>query len=360
MNKVNENTIIKFLSGQSTEEEARKILDWKNSNEENRKTFREIEVAYNTTEIVMDPEKFDQSSAYREIRPKLKGDKVIYIHKNRLKQFAGYAATALIAIGITWLTQKYLSIGNEASQTAQTIFQSVETPAGAKSLITLEDGTKIWLNAKSKLTYPTHFINDQREVRLEGEGYFDVAKDKSRPFKVKTSNLSIHVLGTVFNLKSYAEEGLVETTLVEGKIILNKILDGNKENEILELKPSQQATFIKKEGTLLKDEADAANIPPNELYRRSKEKLVVKRVDTDAITAWKDNKMIFKNETFESIAVKLERRYDAKITFEDEIVKGYRFSGIFEEISINQALRALQFASSFNFKIEQDKIYIKK
>lgn len=361
MSMINENIIIRFLSGQATEKEAQEILRWKNNNEENKRTFREIEVAYNTSEIVMNPEKFDAPAAYPKILSKLKGNKVIFIRNNRLKQFAGYAATAVIAIGLTWGIQKYFLIGNESWQTAQTIYQSVETPAGAKSLVTLEDGTKIWLNAKSKLKYPTHFVNDQREVQLEGEGYFDVAKDKSRPFKVKTSDLSINVLGTVFNLKSYSEEGLIETTLIEGKIVLNKLTGGNKEKKILELEPSQQATFIKKEGFLLKDEAVAADIPSNEINHRSKDKLIVtKNVDTYAITAWTDNKIIFKNETFESIAVRLERRYGAKITFEDEVVKGYRFSGIFEEISINQALKALQFASAFNFRIEQDKIYIHK
>lgn len=358
---INEKQIIKFLAGQATEEEAREILQWKNQNEENRKTFREIEVVCNTSEIVLDPEKFDVATALQRVQSKLKKGKVIFVSRSRLKQFTGYAATAVIAVGLTWFAQNYFSGKKEFLQTARANYQSVETPAGAKSLVTLEDGTRVWLNAKSKLTYPSHFVSNTREVELEGEGYFDVAKDKTRPFNVKTSGLTVQVLGTVFNLKSYPEEGVIKATLVEGKIALNKFADGTMEKELLELKPNQQATFIKKEGFLTKDEALAAGIPVREIYYRSKEKLIVDRnIDPDAITAWKDNKLIFKNETFESIAVKLERRYDAKIMFEDGAIKDYRFSGTFVEISINEALKALQFTSDFNFRIKQDKIYIQR
>jgi ferric-dicitrate binding protein FerR (iron transport regulator) len=358
---INEDIIIKFLSGQATGEEAQEILRWKNLDEENRKTFREIEVAWNTSEIVMNPEKFDAATVLPQIRSKLKRDKVLFIGKNRLKQLTGYAATAIIAITLTWFAQNYSSTKHGSSQTVQAIYQSVETPAGAKSLVTLEDGTRIWLNAKSKLTYPAYFVNNIREVELEGEGYFDVAKDKSRPFRVKTSDLTVQVLGTVFNLKSYPEEGMIKATLVEGKIALNKFTDGNLEQEFLELKLNQQAMFIKKEGFLTKDEAVAAGIPLNEIHHRSKEKLIVdENIDPDEITAWKENKLIFKNETFESIAVKLERRYDAKIVFKDEAVRNYRFSGTFTEISITEALRALQFTSDFNFKIEQHTIFIRR
>lgn len=359
MTKINENNIIKFLSGQASLEEANKILHWKNSNDENKKTYKEIEAAFNTSEIVMNPEKFDAFGAYSIVKLKLQKSKVVSFRRSKLKQFVGYAATAIIAIGLTWFSQKHFLAEDVPMQAAEA-YQSVETPSGAKSLITLEDGTKIWLNAKSKLTYPAHFVDNKRVVTLEGEGYFEVAKDKSRPFEVKTSNLNIQVLGTVFNLKSYPEEGLVETTLIEGRVALNKITN-EKEQEIYQLKPNQQALFIKKEGFLTTNEMAAANLSNDESNTRSSEKLVVNDiVDIDAVTAWKDGNMIFKNETFESIAIKLERRYNAKIVFQDEAVKSYRFSGKFDEISIEQALKALQFASTFSYKIEQDKIIIKE
>lgn len=361
MTTINEDIIIKFLSGQATEAEASEILRWKNSDEANRKTFREIEVAFNTSEIILDPEKFDPSVAYPRLQFKLKRKRLVFIPANRIKRFAGYAATAVIAIGLTWFAQHYFSPQPDFLEPGQPVYQSVETPAGAKSLITLEDGTRVWLNAKSKLVYPAHFASHSREVQLEGEGYFDVAKDKSKPFNVKTSHLNIHVLGTVFNLKSYPAEGLIEATLVEGKITMNRLTGENQEKQLLELKPYQQATFIKKEGFLTADEAAAANISPDEANLRSKEHLVVaEHIDPDTVAAWKDNKLVFKNETFESIALKLERTYDAKIIFEDEAVKHYRFSGVFSEISINEALKALQFSSGFSFKIEHRTILIRR
>lgn len=356
-----EDTIIKFLSGQAAEEEALEIMQWKNRNEENKKIFREIEIAYNTSEIVTDPEKFDISAAYSGAQSKLKQGSLALVRVRRLKQLSGYAATALLAISLTWFAHDYLNSGGDPRQTADAIYQSVETPSGAKSLVTLEDGTRVWLNAKSKLVYPARFSGQSREVQLEGEGYFDVAKDQSRPFTVKTSHLAVRVLGTVFNLKSYPEEGLIEATLLEGKITLDRINGGSQEKQLLQLKPNEQATFIKREGFLTEDAARAANIPLSEVNHRSEEHLMVtEHADADAVSAWKDDKLIFKNETFESIAFKLERRYDAKIVFEDESVRNYRFSGVFTEISINEALKALQFTSDFSFEIEHHAIRIRR
>lgn len=357
MSEIDENIIIKFLSGLATAEETREILRWKNSSLENTKTFKEIELAFNASEIVMNREKFDASKAFPKFKLRLRKSKVVSFRRSKLRQFVGYAATAIIAIGLTWFSQKSFHAEGEPAET----YQSVETPSGAKSLITLVDGTKIWLNAESKLIYPSRFVDSKRVVTLEGEGYFEVAKDKSRPFEVKTSNLSIQVLGTVFNLKSYPEEGVIETTLLEGSVALSKIVNEKKEQEIYQLQPNQQATFIKKKGFLTEDQVIAANLSASEASERSSEKLIVNSViDVDRIAAWKDGDMVFKNETFESLAIKLERRYNAKIIFEDEVLRGYRFSGKFDEISIEQALRALQFTSTFNYKIEQGMITIKK
>ncbi len=358
MNDIDRNKIIRYLSGEATPQEAGEVLEWKNSDDKNREFFKETEIVFNTSQIVINPEKYSSTKAYANLEKKLSPK----IRSINISRFLGYAATALVAIVLTWFIQLYFHGRDTVPEQLadETYTQSVETPEGARSLITLEDGTKIWLNANSRLTYPTHFDRNQRTVHLEGEGFFDVAKDKTWPFKVETSDLSINVLGTVFNVKSYPEEGLIETTLIEGKIVLNKITD-NDEQEILILKPKQKATFIKKEGVLFKDDIYAANIPEAEKLRRTKEKLVIsKDVDEQPVIAWKDNKMIFKNETFESIAVSLERRYGVSIKFESEGVKEYRFSGIFDEISIDQALQALQFASPFKYRIEQKFIIIKK
>ncbi len=364
MNVVDKNKIIRYLSGEATNEEAREILNWKNSNPENKKIFRDIEITFNTSQIVINPDKYSSEEGYESLEKKMTKSSSIVFSKIIIRRFIGYAATAIVAVGLTLFFQNRNKLQKPAILTPiveENYYQSVETPAGARSLITLEDGTRIWLNANSKLTYPNHFNGNQRVVKLEGEGYFDVAKDKTWPFKVETSDLSVNVLGTIFNLKSYPNEGLIETTLIEGEIRLNKITKDNNEQEILKLKPKQKATFIKKEGILLRDEIYAANIPVSEKVQRKQEKLVIsEHVDAEPIVAWKNNEMIFKNETLESIAISLERRYGVKIKFEDEAVKQYRFSGVFDEITIEQALQALQFASPFHFKIDQKFIMIEK
>lgn len=355
MEKINQDRIIKFLSGQADEEEGNVISRWKKENKENEKTFREIELAWNSIEILMDPEKFDTAHAYARIRSKVTKQRQVL----RMGRIVSYAAVVLVVFGLTWFYKGNDFVRQESATGDEPAYQEVESSAGSKTLITLEDGTKVWLNSESKLRYPSHFLKDRRVVSLEGEGYFEVAKDKKRPFEITTPNIRIHVLGTVFNLKAYPEEGSVEATLIEGKIVLNQLIKPGQEKKIFELKPEQQVTFIRKEGRLLEDEADLAGIPHDQLLSRPKEKMVVENhINIDAITAWKDNKMIFADESFESIAIKLQRRYNAKIEFGKESIKRYRFSGIFEEITIDQALNALKFTSTFNFRMEKDKIYI--
>jgi len=359
MNGINETKIIIFLSGLASEEEAREIMLWKDESQENKQIFRELEATYHVSEIILNPEKYDADLSYQKVSAQIIKTKNLHLFQFNFRRVAGYAAAVIITAGLTLFATNYYSVKN--AEVEKVVLNTIETPAGAKSLITLEDGTKIWLNGNSKLTYPNRFVDGQRIVKLEGEGYFNVAKDKTRPFKVETSGLSINVLGTIFNVKSYPEEGLIETTLIEGKIVLNKMIGGNEEQNLMTMKPNQKATFIKKEGLLLNDDVSAANLPVSEVTQRKKEKLLVAEdVDLDLVVAWKDDRMVFKNETFESIAVTMERRYNAKFDFIDKEVKQYRFSGTFEEISIDQALKALQFASPFRFEIKQDLITIKK
>jgi ferric-dicitrate binding protein FerR (iron transport regulator) len=358
MSSINETKITHFLAGHASEEEANEILQWKNESQENRKTFQEMETAYNVSEIIMNPEKYDANESYLKISSNNINEEHGSFQIN-LRHVIGYAAAILVTASLTIFTSNYFT--PKHPDVNQVVYNSIETSSGAKSLVTLEDGTKIWLNAHSKLIYPNRFVGGQRIVKLEGEGYFEVAKEKTRPFRVETSGLSINVLGTTFNLKSYPEEGLIETTLIEGEIVLNKIIEGQEDQNLLRLKPNQKATFVKKDGLLLTDEIHAANIPVTEIEQRSSEKLVIAEIaDLEPVVAWKDDRMVFKNETFESIAVKLGRRYNARFDFIDKEVKQYRFSGVFEEISIDQALKALQFASQFSFEINQDVITIKK
>ncbi|NJO69679.1 MAG: FecR family protein [Bacteroidetes bacterium] len=248
----------------------------------------------------------------------------------------------------------------------------ITTPKGSKAYVELADGTKVWLNAESSLKYPENFDSEGRNVYLEGEGYFEVAKDKNRPFIVHTSQIDIKALGTVFNVKSYTSEDIIQTTLVEGSVVIEKRNLNRSENTSASagksatyMKPNQQVTFYKTTSviditskTSVIKSSDQYVVSKSEKIVKKDSLLIDKKVDIKLFTAWKDNRLVFDNEPFESLSVKLERRFNMKFSFMDDEIRSFRFTGQFNEISMEQLLEALQFASPFHYVINKSEVFI--
>ncbi|NJO68691.1 MAG: FecR domain-containing protein [Bacteroidetes bacterium] len=133
-----------------------------------------------------------------------------------LKRFIKIAAIFVIAFGMGAVADKFLTEKNIAEPKNE--YYSIEAPRGAKSFVTLADGTKIWLNAGSKISYQRSYNQHNRGIYLEGEAFFEVAKNKNIPFLVHSAGIVVKAIGTAFNVKAYPEEGIVETTLVEGSV----------------------------------------------------------------------------------------------------------------------------------------------
>lgn len=180
-------------------------------------------------------------------------------------------------------------------------YNSLVIPRGGEYQIKLADGTKVWINSESKLRYPVQFGSDKRVVYLEGEAYFDVEKDKNRPFIVKTQGVDVKVLGTSFNVCSYIDEKEIQTTLVEGKV---EVRDNNGKKEKVILEPGYQARFNRKNFALTSQKVDVA------LY-----------------TSWKDERFVFENIRLEDLLKRLARWYDVEVFYMNNEVKDIRFSG---------------------------------
>ena len=351
--------IVKFLSNEATAEELAEIQEWIESSEENKNYFAGFESIFNASQIMGHKNSFNALGAYHNFNKEIRKT-----NKSRLVKLLPIAATLIITLGLSFLYFSYFADSRVGSDKLTVI----EAPSGSKSIVNLPDGTRITLNANSRLEYASAFSEADREVYLEGEGYFDVAKNKASSFIVKTSDVEIKVFGTVFNVKSYPEEKTVETTLVEGSIAIHRAKEeGNK--KIVQLKPNQSATFYRQSGAVSletrkevpeKGNGEKENISTKKPMRKIENIVLSENVDTDIYTSWKDNVLIFNNERLETLAKKLERQYGAKIHFKDEDVKDYRYTGTFNEISIDQALNYLQFASYFNYTIDEEKVYISK
>ncbi|MCW2263079.1 MULTISPECIES: FecR family protein [Sphingobacterium] len=210
------------------------------------------------------------------------------------------------------------------SSQSKTIYQTIETPKGGTYQITLSDGTKIWLNAASTLTYPSDLkTSKSRIVSLEGEAYFEVAKDKSRPFIVKSKNQTVKVLGTHFNISCYGDEKSVKTTLIEGSVEVNDVL----------LRPNEQS--------ILTDN-----------------KIKVLTVAAEKSIAWKNGKFVFKSENLGSIMKKLARWYDVEIIVDGDISDKIFTGSISRYDNISKILEKISFTQAVKFKIEGRRIII--
>lgn len=204
----------------------------------------------------------------------------------------------LMAQAGAWLEAEDLSYRNAAVKEEAATMHTLSTPRGKNFKVILEDGTEVWLNAESKLHYPNRFTGKERIVELEGEGFFQVAKDTARPFIVKSGTAQTRVLGTQFNFRSYPHESR-HVTLVSGSV---RVSDIHKENE-LQLIPGEDAPL---------DENDRLLIP--------------RKVDISEFTAWKDDLFCFREAELIDIMKAIGRWYNLAIVFTDEPAMHYHFN----------------------------------
>jgi ferric-dicitrate binding protein FerR (iron transport regulator) len=222
---------------------------------------------------------------------------------------------------------------------------------GSRSEVLLPDGTKVRLNAGSSLDYPKQFNGKTREVKLIGEAYFDVAKDSAKPFFVHTKAFTIKVTGTVFNVRAYSDEDSAVASLIHGSVEVQ--FDKNKDNIIM-LRPNEKLTVAM---PAVRPDENKNAIPEN---HSKEEKIYVKRGaittmndSTIAETAWVQNKLAFKNISFEKIAASLEKWFGADIRFKTEGKKLLNLTGTFEGESLEEVLRAFQLTGT-HFRYSKD------
>lgn len=205
---------------------------------------------------------------------------------------------------------------------------SISTPKGGNYHLVLPDGTNVWLNASSSITYPVHFANDQRVVEITGEVYFEVTANKRIPFSVKSQQQVIQVLGTQFNVNAYSDNPTIRTTLVEGAV---KVQFGQV-NQIL--KPGQQAIANQKG-------------------------IRIKEVDLYAETAWKNGDFVFKNLSIRDLMKQLSRWYAIELDYTNYNEKSETFSGeIARSRNLSAVLRMLEKTNAIRFQIEGNKVHI--
>lgn len=270
-----------------------------------------------------------------------------------------WAAAAVITLVGLFAFSDFFSAGSKRNKIAQPV-NEVSTRPGSKSKIQLPDGSVVWLNAGSTLTYTKDFGKEIREVTLTGEGFFDVTKNVEKPFIINTTSISIKVLGTAFNVKAYPEDKQTEASLIRGSI---EVTIKSRPNDKIILSPSEKLVVENEVPKTDIRDGRTGNIERTQLpvisTLMSVNKLKYSPVDsTVAETQWVNNKLVFRDESFNELAVRMERWYDVDIEITDSNIAEERLNGIFETETIIQALEALKEFIPFKYEKTGNKIII--
>src|SRR5258708_14842496 len=277
--------------------------------------------------------------------------------RKRLLYITAVAVSIIGLFLLGWTIYHQRSAATASTDARGVHGEEVLAKAGTRTKLLLPDGTQVWLNSNSKLKYSSEFNAEFREVGLEGEAYFDVAKDMHRPFIVHTSSLDIKVLGTSFTIKSYPQDETIETTLLKGLIEVSRKDNPNTARVIL--KPNEKLVYNKRPVSAGRTNLTSGriNIHPSALPDIAVNSIRNDVPDSDKVeTAWMYNRLVFKGDNFQELVEKMERWYNVKITIRDTSLNNCHFGGAFAGETVEEAFKALQLTRAFTYKISGNEI----
>lgn len=277
-------------------------------------------------------------------------DQQIVKRESKFKRVAFWTSAIAASIIVAFLMIQLVNYPKKLLKPSENI---VTTKPGSKSKLILPDGTQVWLNGDSKITYDKNFGNEVREVSLTGEAFFDVIKDANRPFIIHSKTIDIKVLGTAFNVRSYPDERTTETSLIRG--IVEVTLKNNPGKKII-LKPNEKLVVKDdlKNAKMQKDEAEVSDVPMLTLTN-----IKFSKGDSSAIeTSWIKNKLAFDEESFDAVAKKIEKWYGVTIAIKDDKIRNEKFSGVFEDETLSEVMDALRLTANFEYSVNKKHITI--
>ncbi len=313
--KMNKDLLYKFFEGNASFEEEEEIMNWMEASSENERNFLKERKLYDAMLLLGNESCCEKIGA-----------------KASLRLSIGLEFLKIAGVVLLTLCGSYFYYHHQ-SNFDPLAMQSISVPAGQRINIKLPDGTDVWLNARTTIQYPLSFGRGKRQVQLDGEAYFEVTKDKKKPFIVQTDKCDIEVLGTKFNVEAYSNKDEFETTLMEGSVKV----DSKIQSQSLILTPDKKA-FLQ-----------------NGI-------LCVTQVDDYSPYRWKEGLICFKNESFLGIMKDFEKYYGMNILIENKDVLKRSYTGKFRQTDgIDYALRVLQkdIHFSYTYNHEKEMIYIK-
>lgn len=325
MTKRHEDLLAAYFTGQITDPERSEILSLLDTDEEFVACFREMEASYITSYIpVFENTKHEN---FKNVEKRIKA------RRTRISFWKSIAAAASVAAAVLLGTTLYT--GHKFHDTeclfCESDYMTIVAKNGTGTETILPDGTKVCLNASSSLSFNRHFGRSTRDVTLEGEGYFEVVSNLSKPFRVHTGNACVTVKGTTFNVQSYADESEIAVSLIEGAVLLNTASD------------------------------EVALTPGNcAIVSRIDDKIRVERADP-FVSEWTKGKYVFSDKSIPEILQRVERNYGVRFVYADDLFSTERFTGNFSfNLSIDEILSYIDVDKKYRWTRNDDIIAIRK
>jgi len=298
--------LIEYIKGNTTEKDRIEVMDWVEADEKNMKEFLAQRKLYDI--YIWNENTFDQPTKHTN-------------KKNINIRRLGISFLKIASVFIlSFILVRYFVPFPENQISGD--LNTIQIPTGQRAQVSLSDGTHVWLNSLSKLSFQENFSGKTRKVFLDGEGYFDVAKNKDKPFIVNINGYEIKVLGTVFNVIAYSSENQMKISLLEGSV---ELLD-EKGSSLVTLKPNEEILLDKKEWHL-------------------------QEIEHPEQFQWREGLLIFDNQSFDEIIKQLERVYDIKINIENKELLGYQYNAKFRaNDGFMHIMKVLQLSNPFNYE----------
>lgn len=315
--------IARNLAGVDTPDELVRLKEWISCSAENRQYFLQVSNIWDATDKQADSSKINIGKALEKISGRIR---ISNPKRNIWEYWQKIAAILLLPFLCGTLLWIY-RISPISKFSNDIVYNEVFAAFGTRMSVRLSDSTLVWLNSGSSLRYPNKFDTKNRIVFFNGEGYFEVKNEAHTAFIVKTPSMEVKATGTKFNILDYKSNPLAAVTLVSGKVIINESSESRNKQIISELLPDQHL-----------------------IYNKETKDINISREDSYRFIAWKDGKLIFRNDPLDNVLSRISMIFNVDIELQGEGLKDYRYHATFQEESLEEILKLLKYSAPIGFK----------
>jgi transmembrane sensor len=329
----------KYLAGELSEEEKEKFQVWLNESEGNKQEFELHKKVWKNTQIKF--KSSDSESVFKNLLNQIDDQHELEIStdlptyrtkvKYRFLLISKIAASLLLLVSVWYFFNNATPVSKDQISEIKT--NEKHNPAGQKSRIFLPDGSTVWLNADSKVSYPEKFTDEKREVILNGEAFFEIVKNQDIPFIVRTGKVSTIVLGTAFNVKAFDDDPVTQVALQSGKVKVE--FNDNEQTYVMFLDPGDALTYNKSESSAKKN-----------------------KFEEERLLSWKDGFIVFRDADLDEIVSTLSRWYGVQFEIKNRDNESWSYTGSFDNAILENVMKSISFTKEFSYTINQKNVII--